>query len=236
MFTKKNWLIFSKKEEGKSYFSELLWYEDSLYYRTGLYQTWGTSEKFEFKNKADLMEKKQSIKNEILQSGFKLERKWSFNPTKFDFELFSKEIELALSKSFKLAKKKEKNINAVCLATDDSAMTIFPVYNVFESIEKTDDEELWDVNNWKLWKFDFGCFEMVYRLLLSRMRDGFSDEYIIDFYGKFSKACIQAIKKLKIKDSVILFTSTEDLIDIETCKELNTNELTKRYIKYRKSF
>ena len=217
MATKPNWLVYQSIDTGApAEFAELLWLDNTLILRTGRFMTFGESRIHAFAN-AQLLQLEIAQQQQSVQAaGFKLVREWTFDPARFDFDLLQHELELATAATIAQLRAEYPRLNAFALATDDGAMTIFPIAHVFDSSAAADDDTLWSPDEWGISEHD-EHFDVAYRLILSQHRDDLTKVVFRTFKSGFTKAALAALQQLDAQgvfgnrdQRVVLYHVTDD--------------------------
>lgn len=105
-----------------------------------------------------------------------MQRKWTFDRNARNYCLFADEIKAVISSAPVFS-----SLNALAIITDSSLMTIGFTLHKFDDIQSTDDEKLWNVDEWDDWHEDWHM-DIAYRWLLAY---GYHDDLDGDIYEEF---------------------------------------------------
>ena len=206
-----NWLLFYKHVGAlPSEFAELLACDDTLFQRTGNVKTWGQSQETTFAGIQDLQAAFDRGRSEIEAGGFVLARESRFDPSVFDFDRLTNEIEQAARRAFTAIRDShpDEDIRAYAIITDDSAMTIGPVANSVQAFQaaKNDPDVFW---NSAEWSFREGgeYFDVAYRMLLTQHQGTWPKVPFEEFTAGVAEAAIRALERL---DRESFFGSSQD--------------------------
>lgn len=187
------------------------------------------------------------IKSDVEEDGYELIRLWHFDESQFDYKLLEHEVEIALNMCIKEALNIHPDINGIAIGTDDGAMTIFPIFTAFDSIDNVDGEELFLFDSWKFWDLDFNLFQVAYRLILSFRSELYSNELVFEknydeFCDKFIGTCIKSMNKAKDsinqdkENFIFMVSSTESEMTVENFRILNNDKISERYCECMEEF
>lgn len=202
-----NWWLFHRVVDDVVVdFAEIVAVDDRALLRTGKVHTWGISED---------IDNVDAARGKLLTDGYIVTRRWHFEPTVFDDERFVDELTSAARTAFFALREKHPGLNAFCLQTDDSAMTIAAVAHAFADLDSADDDVLLNPSEWSV--PDTGAaFDVVYRLILSQHRDDLSLVGFDQFRAAFDEGVLAALTTLRdegvfgaVDDVVVLYDVTD---------------------------
>lgn len=223
-----NWLVF-QKHDGDTFveFAELLWLDGMLIHRRGGPKTWGTTEKTSLPDANSARSAAAEKRASLEADGFKVVREWVHDPSKFDFGLLQRELEIATKSAITKLRVDHPNLNAFALMTDDDAITIVPISCEFDSIQEADDGILFIPDEWDIWDADEE-FDIPYRLILSQFQDDLSEVDFNEYRQGFRNAMINALVTLdsqgffgKSTDRILMYYVSDSEQDADAMMRLN---------------